>query len=231
MKRARQWAVVGAVIAVAIPTVWAQQGRRGFGGGFGMGLASLASQQSVQDDLKMTDEQKGKVKELADKQREAFSGFRGLRDLSKEEREKKMEEFRTKAAELAKANEKALNEILKPEQIKRLKQISLQQQGSRAFATPEVADTLKLTDEQKDKIKTITEDAAKEMRDLRGGGFNEEARTKMAEIRKATNEKVLGVLTDEQKGKYKELTGEPFKGELRFGGGFGGRGRGEKKKD
>jgi hypothetical protein len=40
----------------------------------------------------------------------------------------------------------------------------------------------------------------------------------MAELRKSTNEKVLAVLTDEQKTKWTELTGAPFTGEIRLGG-------------
>jgi hypothetical protein len=232
MKRVSQWVLVTAVIALAIPVVWGQQGRgRGFGGGFGMSLTFLAGQKSVQEELKMTEEQTGKIKELGDKQNEARTKFREeTKDLSKEDRQKKFEEYMAKAPERTKAEEKAVSDVLKPEQLKRLKQISLQQQGSRAVATPEVADALKLTSEQKDKIKTIQEDSVKEMRDLfgGGGGNREEARKKMEELRKATSEKVMGVLTDEQKAKYKELTGEPFKGEIARPG-FGG-GRGERRK-
>ncbi len=152
----------------------------------------------------MTDDQAAKVKEFADKQRE---GFGGLRNLSAEERQKKMEE-RT-AAEA-----KAMGEILKPEQLKRLKQISLQQQGTRALSRDEVADAIKLSAEQKDKIKAIGEDTRKQMADLRGGGNREEARKKGEELRKAADEKINAVLTDEQKTKLKELVGEAFKGEI-----------------
>jgi Spy/CpxP family protein refolding chaperone len=101
-------------------------------------------------------------------------------------------------------------------------QITLQRRGLGAAENPEVASALKLTDEQQDKIKTIQEDTRKEMQELFQGGNREEARKKMAEIRKSTEEKLQSILTAEQKGKWKELTGEPFKGEItppRFGGG------------
>lgn len=171
----------------------------------------LLSQKSVQEELKLTEDQVKKVKELSDKQRESF---RGLRDLSQEERQKKM-------AEAAKANTKALAEILKPEQLKRVKQISLQQRGAGALRDPEVVKTLNLTDEQKDKVKTIQDEARKARGDGQRGDRSAEARKKREEARKATNDKLLGVLTAEQKSKLKELTGEPFKGEIRrpeFGG-------------
>jgi Spy/CpxP family protein refolding chaperone len=182
-----------------------QRQRGGFGGGFGGGTLFLLNQKSVQDELKLSDEQVKKAKELSDKQRESFGG---LRDLGQEER-------RTKMQEQAKATEKTVGEILKPEQLKRVKQISLQQQGARALSIPEVATALNLTDEQKDKLKSIQEEA-RTGRGQRGqrGQRTEEERKKLEEARKATNEKLMNVLTAEQKTKLKELTGEPFKGEI-----------------
>jgi hypothetical protein len=184
-------------------------------GGFGGGLTFLAGQKSVQDELKMTTEQAAKVKELAGKQREDLAG---LRDLSREEHQKKMEE-RTQA------EAKAIAELLKPDQLKRLKQISWQQQGTRALSNTEVADALKLSTEQKDRIKVLSEASLKEMRDLVGGGNPQETRKKMADLRKSTDEKVTAVLTADQKTKLSKLTGEAFKGEITRPaiGGFGGR--------
>jgi Spy/CpxP family protein refolding chaperone len=200
------------------------QGPRGGGGfgGFGGGLVFLADQKSVREELKMTEEQVKKVEEFREKARgEGFRGGRG--GFNPEEFQKRMEE-RTKA------ETKALAEILKPEQLKRLKQISWQREGTRALGNEEVAEALKLSTEQKDKIKTIREDSMKEMRELFGGGGRggnrEEARKKFEDLRKATDEKIHAVLTAEQKTKLKELTGEPFKGEIQqpqFRPGGGGR--------
>jgi Spy/CpxP family protein refolding chaperone len=222
MQKLGRLALVVAVVAMAASAALAQEQQRqrqrqrpgggaGFGGGFG-GTTFLLQQESVQKELKLSEEQVKKIKELSEKQRESF---RGLRDLSQEER-------RTKMQEAVKANEKAVGEILKPEQLKRVKQISLQQQGARALSNPEIAKTLNLTSEQTDKIKKIQEEA-RAARGQRGQGRpDEEARKKLEEARKATNEKIMGVLTAEQKTKLKEMTGEPFKGEIRrpqFGGG------------
>jgi Spy/CpxP family protein refolding chaperone len=216
VKRLGQLALVAALILTTALFASAQpdkgkgkgKGKRPEGAGFGNFGGSqvfLLTQKSVQDELKTSDEQNTKVKELADKQRD---GLKGLRELSREERQKKMEEA-------TKATEKAVAEILKPEQTKRLKQIQLQQQGPRAFARPETATALKLTDEQKDKVKSIQEDARKEQRELFKGGPGEETRKKAEELRKTTQEKLLKVLTEEQQSKWKELTGEPFKGEIK----------------
>ena len=211
MKRLFQIGLVVAIAAMACGTAQAQQRQRPGGGpgGFGGGPLFLLGQKSVQEELKLSDEQVKQIKELADKQRESFQG---LRDLSQEER-------RTKMQEAAKTNDKAIGKILKPEQYKRVRQIALQQQGARALGNEEVAKALKINEEQKDKINEIQTKAFEEMRGL---GRDEEARKKRQEMMKATNEKVMGVLTSEQKTKLKEMQGEPFKGEIerpQFGGG------------
>jgi hypothetical protein len=133
-----------------------------------------------------------------------------MRDATAEERQKRQEQ--------AAANEKALAEVLQPDQLKRLKQIALQQQGAIAVGRPEVAEDLKLSSEQKDKIKAMQQDLQGKMREIMQSGNRDEARGKMAELRKSTNEKVVELLSDEQKSKWKELTGEPFSGEIRLGG-------------
>jgi Spy/CpxP family protein refolding chaperone len=212
MKRLIPLAAVLAVVALAVPATWAQ-GRRGGGGG----MLFLLSQKSVQEELKLSDDQVKKFTDLGEKAREEFGK---LRDLSREDRQKKAEE-------LSKANDKAIAETLKADQLKRLKQIHWQQQGARAFSDPEVATALNFTAEQKDKLKAVQEEAQKEMRALReNGGNRDEARKKSEEIRKASNDKQMAILTDEQKAKWKELLGEPFKGEIRRPGGRGGRGTG-----
>lgn len=195
-----RWMTAGVALVLVVTFSFAQQGRRpGMGGGNSL---FLLTQKSVQDELKLTEEQVKKVTALQEKQRESFKGFK---DLSKEEAKAKFEER-------AKETKKSVDEILKPEQVKRLKQISIQQSGSRAFSDPEVAEALKLSDEQKEKIKGIQEDSFKEMREA---GRGEEGTKKREAIRKATDEKVQGVLSAEQKTKLKDLTGEPFKGEIK----------------
>jgi Spy/CpxP family protein refolding chaperone len=210
MKRLALWAVALALVALVTPAAWAQRGGRGGRGGGGFGMVGLLGQQSVQKELNLSDEQVKKVQELQAKAREARQG---LRDLSREERQAKMQE-------LAKAGEKSVAGLLKPEQMKRLKQISLQLRGAGAFGNPEVAKALNLTDEQKEKLKAIQEETGRAVRELfQGGGDRAEMRKKMAELHKGANEKATALLTDDQKAKWKEMTGTPFKGEITFGGG------------
>ncbi len=196
------------------------QGFRFGGGTIGM----LLQNESVQKELKLDDQQiekvKAAVKEVMDKHGEEFAK---LKDLSKEERREKGAELsKTVAAEL----KTATKDILKPEQSKRLREIELQVMGVEAFKDPEVETALKLTDDQKDKIKTITGDFEKERGTLfkggKGGkgskGFNPEIFEKMNTLRKETTEKAVTVLTDEQKQEWKKLTGEPFEVKFEFRG-------------
>lgn len=169
-----------------------------------MTLTELLTQESVQKELKLTDEQVKGAKELAQKQRESFGG---LSNLPAEERMAKIQER-------IKENEKALAGAIGAEQMGRLKQISLQVRGATTFSDPTVVTALSLSDEQKDKIKAIQEEVRKAR-----GEFDwdkpEESRAKIEAARKAAAEKVLAVLTTEQTTKWKELIGAPFTGEIR----------------
>jgi len=232
----------GLAALVTLPAVAQQQqrGGRGFGGrggfgGFG-GPGMLLQNEGVKKELKLTDEQAKKASEAVTKVREKHQDeFQGLRDLSQDERREKMTQI-TKV--ISDETTKALADILTPEQQKRLKQIQLQQRGPQAFSDPDVLKALKLTDDQKEAIKTINEDFTQDSRELfqsfgrgnrgagRGlggaGGFSPENQKKITELRKETMGKVMAVLKDDQKKTWKEMTGDPF--EVRFEGQRGGRG-------
>lgn len=207
MRNLLRMALAGTIIVLIASVALAQPPFRG--GMFGAGNpAMLLRQESVQKELKLSDDQIKKVEELGEAMREKFQE---ARDLEGEERAKKMRELTTE-------NEKALGKLLKPDQDKRLKQISYQQQGAQAFANPDVAKALGLTDAQKAEIQKINEDSREQMREIfQGGPPDEEGRKKMQEIRKAASEKSMKVLAGEQKTKWKEMQGQPFKGEIRFG--------------
>jgi hypothetical protein len=113
-------------------------------------------------------------------------------------------------------NQKVLTDILKPEQVKRLKQIQRQQMGVAAFSDPEVQKALNLTDGQKNQLRTIGEDLRKEREEIfkNAGDNREEAMKKMMTLNKEKLEGVTKLLTPEQQKAWKELVGEPF--EFRF---------------
>src|SRR5271165_2583118 len=180
------------------------------GGGLGGGAAGFLMAPNVQKDLKLTDAQVGKVQETLREIRQTHQDeYAALRDASPDVRWTKM----------ATLNETVSDEVKKAlsfsaEQSKRYDQINLQARGVQAFASSTVDEQLKLTNDQKSKIREIVEAS----RSSFAGAFNKDAseqertdaRNKMAATQKENMSKVQALLTDSQKNAWKELIGEPI---------------------
>lgn len=202
----------------------------------------LALNPGVQKELKMDDDQvktvrekvvavgfgggggfgKGKgeiTPEAKERMMKYFEKVQGLVEVPEDKLDDKVRE--TFKEEIESAN-KEVEKILKAEQMSRLKQIARQQGGPGAYLKPENAKDLELKDDQKTKLKEISADWQKDITELfsgGGGGFrlSPEVREKMTALTKEATEKAVAVLTDAQKTKWKELTGEPYTVQL-FGG-------------
>lgn len=234
----RRLAQVGLTVAVAAllacPALAQQQQRQRQGGGRGQGAGgggqmALLRDKGVQQELKLTDDQVKAIDAAAKKQADALQALRGGDP----------QEARTKMQEITRETTKTIDDTLKADQKKRLRQLELQQRGLAALAAPAnprnpnaqtstLAKDLNITEDQQKKIQEIVAGNREKMRDLfQPGGNREEAAKKMAEMNKETNQKIEGILTAEQKAKWKEMTGEPYKGTLpsAFGGFGGGTGR------
>jgi hypothetical protein len=175
--------------------------------GFGMrGGANLLRRAEVQTELKLTADQKTKVESMLETLGEERRGrFQDLRDATPEERQKVMNEWQAEET-------KRVNAILNPDQQKRFRQISLQQEGPMAVSRPDVADELKLTEDQKKKVAEARNQMAEKQRAIfeEAQGDREAMRSKMETLRKETNDKITTLLTEEQKTKWKEMCGTPF---------------------
>ncbi len=233
MRLAKLTLVLGVAVALAVPAL-AQPPGGGFGRGMmggGMGGAMLLRAKPVQDDLKMDAAQVEKITQALDKVNEDLRDERAKlrdRDTPREEREAIMKKTTD-------AQTKAVNEVLKADQQKRLKQIQRQLAGISIFGEEEIQTALKLNDDQKDKIKAIQEDLTRDTREVfqggggGGGGFNPEAMRenmkKIQGLRKEALTNAMKVLTADQKTAVAEITGKPvdFKAEDLMGA-FGGRG-------
>lgn len=194
------------VLALSMMVAGTAMAQRGFGRGMGGG-AQLLRRPEVQAELKLTDDQKTKVTEMLQKLRESQQArFQDLRDASPEERQKIMTDMQAEQM-------KQVNAILNTDQQKRFKEISLQQQGYSALAQPAVADELKLTDDQKSKLKDILQKQQESMREIfqSAGGDRAAAQEKMQTLRKETDDKIAALLTDDQKNQWKAMLGSPFK--------------------
>jgi len=196
---------LGALCLLTSPAL--AQGR----GGFGMGGPALYTNASVQKELKFTEDQSKKAREIVTDLREKYQDK--LTTARESQDFQAMQKINREMTDEAK---KMMADVLKPEQAKRFDQISLQARGIQAFQDPEVAKKINLTDDQKAKVRDIAQDVQSQMQELRQSfqDDREGAMKKMAAIRKETNEKVVALMTDDQKKMWKDMTGEPF--EVKF---------------
>lgn len=207
--------------------VSAQPGGRGPGGPGGLlgggGILNLVQREEVQQELELIDEQRDKLEDVVADARQRIGDelrdmFAGMQDLSNEERQEQFEKIRARVEKLNKESEGDLKKILLPHQFDRLKQISVQQrvqqQGASALTSGELAETLNLTDEQREKL------------EKRAAEVQQELQEKIAQLRLEARNKMLDVLTPEQRTKLQSLMGDAFALQDGGFGGFQGRGRG-----
>jgi len=216
-----RFATAVALAAGLVGLAFAQRGGGGFGGGFGQtGPAQLINSKTVQADLKASEEQVTKLKDWAKgwatKSREMMQ--EKLKDVPMEERFQKMAEVN---AEISKEAYTEIGKVLDEKQVKRLKQIELQLAGTRALSMKDVSEGLKITEEQTTKIREIGMASFKDRQDLNEeygvkgfgppkleGDKQKEYQKKLDAITKDVETKTMAVLTDEQKKKFEEMTGE-----------------------
>jgi len=206
-----------ATLLAVLMCITVAQSRQGFGGGFGGGPAGLVNSKTALADIKATEEQIEKLKEWSKEyQAKQMEFFKGFKDMSKEERTEKQ------AAMTADAW-KGIGKVLKEDQVKRLKQIDLQVAGTGAFMRPAVAEELKITDDQKGKIQESMGSMFKDRQALNEefgvkgfggakleGDKQKEYDKKLAKLNKEMMAAVQDAMTDDQKKKWKEMTGDPI---------------------
>jgi hypothetical protein len=174
--------------------------------------ATLVQNPAVKQELQLTDEQRNKVSTIPSEIRlRLFHEHEKLKDLPPKEREPRRKELMAKAVQ---TGAEELAKVLTPGQMKRLKQIALQQSDVYAFSEAEVVKALQLTAEQQQRIKTITEEGTKKLRELlanvEDGDDIEKIRARSAPLRKEIVGQAVAVLSDGQKKLWTEMIGEPF---------------------
>jgi Spy/CpxP family protein refolding chaperone len=238
MKLITKLAVIATLFCVAAGS-FAQGGGGGQGRGFGRGGGfaqqsgfGLLRRTDVQTDLKLTDDQKAKIKDLNAKMREEMTTARENASASGGGDPSAMQDAMKKINDTYKPQFEA---ILTPDQATRLKQIGIQLQKNRAILDPDVQTQLSITDDQKAKIKDLqdkfTQTMTEMMGKMRDGSLD---RTQMRDLMTKNNQTMddeLGkVLTSDQTAKLKDMGGPTFTvtdqpGGRGGGGGGGGRRR------
>jgi len=185
-------------------------------------LIALAKAKDVAAELKITEDQTKKLDEL---QKSSQDKMAKAREEAGDDRQAMFEKMR----EIGEETNKQVASILSADQMKRLKQLQIQQSiknGGLMMALMN-ADTQKaigLNDEQKEQLRGFQQDSGEQMREIfQSTQDQDERQKKMAEFRESMAKKVDKLLTDEQRAKLKEAQGEPFKGEFPRGNMGGGR--------
>lgn len=178
-------------------------------------VLGMLHRREVQAELKLTEKQKAKLdKPTGDDWREIGLIFRDVYSVPSKERPKKAAEFRT-------LREKKIAEVLDADQQRRMGEILLQQEGCSALANPELAELLKLSQDQRRQVGAVTKEFAQARRSVFSGGNRDwkEMGKKMDELRKKESEKLATLLTDAQREQWQGLLGKPFELERRAGDG------------
>jgi len=234
--------IAGLVVTTSISAQGRGRGGFGMGGGQG-GLLMLARSEAVQKEIGITDDQKAKLTALQDEFQkdsqkvrtdaglpEAGAGGGGFQNLTEEQRTKFMDGMR----KLAETYNPKLKEALKPEQVERIQQIAYQAAGAQAYSNPDVVKALDITNEQQEKIATISKDFQEKRQALFAGGGAGGGREAFTKLQEEQSAEIGKVLNKEQAEKWTKMKGKAFDTTTLFGGGRGGRGGrpgGDKKAD
>jgi hypothetical protein len=168
--------------------------------GYGANAQFLLLNKSVQEELKLTENQLGKLKGAVDK---ILGGYREklskVREMEPEERAKLMGDITEKTNVI-------VVEVLDKDQIKRLREIDLQQRGPMALYDPEVRKALKITENQLTQLKALAAETTKELQKA----YDDRDARNIESAMQTGLKKLSELLTDEQKEKWKEMLGKPF---------------------
>lgn len=176
-----------------------------------LGTPFIVFRDKVMDELKVSDEQREKLMQLAMEQVMETGPFLESLTETVPDREKKLEEHRKMTREKLAKN---LKDVLKPDQQNRLRQLTLQQEGSFALGREDVRKELKITQEQMKQFMSISQELQKkveaQVKQAQSGGNPNEIRPRIEQLRRDHGKKLEAVLTDAQRTQWKELLGPPF---------------------
>jgi hypothetical protein len=174
------------------------------------GFDVLLLTESVQQELKLTNDQLRQVKELvraARLKRKTEFETKGSRS------EDRVEKAKTMLQDVSDDTLKGAVQYLKRDQLKRLKQIHVQWLGLQAFFQPELQAPLKLTNEQKQELDRINRQLQQSSSKAVQDGTNKGVEPKLQMIGRLRQQAVasaVALLSSEQKQTWAELTGPAF---------------------
>lgn len=189
------------------------RGRGGPVGGRGPGGGSspleLLGRDEVRGELGLTEDQQKSLSEMQSGLRDSPE-FREIMERSRSARSD--EERRAIFGEMRTVMDKKIDGIIKPEQRSRLTELSLQRQGMRALADPNMAGQFNISSDQQAKIAELNQKYEEERRTFRfNRDMSEEERDAKSNALRADFEKnVSGILSAQQRSAFEQKKGKTF---------------------
>lgn len=216
MKKLLMFAAVAALATVSFAQGGGRMMRFGGGGGIRMALRD-----DVSKELGLTADQKAKLQDASDKQREemraAFGsgGGEGRGNGGGEGGPPDMAQMRKRMEERMAKEKQILAGILTPDQQKRLRELTIQRQGNMAIMDSQVQADLKLTDAQKQQITDLQKKSMEANQTIMEKIRNQEldfqsARPIFEKNQKIMSDELMKILTDDQKKQFATMGGKPF---------------------
>jgi hypothetical protein len=197
-----------ASIALFVSNTWAQDEATRRHLLHELGGPFFVSRDKVQEELKLSDDQKKKLREKLIDDVQAINKVLALKDG---EREKAMKSLRQK---FYKNLEGFLKENLMAEQLKRFQQLKLQYDTPAIMLQPEIGKELKVTDEQRKQFIGLVQEMQREieplMKKATSGGMPEVILPKVIKLRLDCQGKIEALLSDAQRKQWQQMIGKPF---------------------
>ena len=221
MTRARSLIVLAMALVLGAACIAVTQAheRERSGRGFGRGssrssLLGLLGREQVQKEMKLSEEQTTKVKEIVKKlgaeMQEQYTALREIED--RDQQRAKLTELRDQSDQKIREQ---LGDVVEREQVMRLYQIRMQVRAVvDSLANRYVSGRLELTDDQKNKLDEINKGVRAKQSEvyatLRDASDEQrsEAFQKLRKIRSDADAEALALLTAEQKAAFVEMKGE-----------------------
>lgn len=182
----------------------------------------LLQSDQVKQELKITDEQAGKIQQVSQNFRQelkqTYSGL-NLSGLPPEQQSQKLQEVSGQVQQDIDQTRQEIGKVLTPEQVNRFKQISLQIYGFGVLNSDQFTQDLKLTADQEKQLNDLRQQVVEKMRASwevpptdaqKRTEVIDANRKRMEQILQQSNEEALAVLTPEQKKTLDTLKGEKF---------------------
>lgn len=197
-----------ASIVLFVSIIWAQDDEARDHLLHELGGPFFVSRDKVQEELKLSDEQKQK---LRDKLSDDVQETKKVLNLKGGEREEAVKSLRQKSYSKL---ETFLKKTLRTDQLKRFQQLKLQYDTPAIMLQTEIVRELQITDEQREQFMGAVKEMQREieplMKKAKSNGNPQEILPKVIKLRLECQGKIESLLSDSQKKQWKAMIGKPF---------------------